>query len=115
MAYGRIAPAHVLSTQESMTEASVLQVRAAEYVCGALLLDECGHGRVRPQRLLASQHLALTSCLAWYPGIFKQLAPCCAGVRVEFETDAQYVELELELDSEPKPTANVLAQQRPQR
>lgn len=87
---------------------------ARELVRGAIELEELPYGWVRPWRFSAAQRRALASCLAWYPGIYRQMAACTAGVRLEFETDASEVFIEVRTDREPRATRNVLAGMKPQ-
>lgn len=82
---------------------------ASELVRGAAWLEDAGAKWVRPHRFWPEQERALGSCAAWYPGIYRQMAPCCAGVRLEFETDASELVLEIALDAEPAATSRVLA------
>lgn len=82
---------------------------ASELVRGAVWLEDVGAKWVRPHRFWPEQERALGSCAAWYPGIYRQMAPCCAGVRLEFETDATELVLEIALDAEPAATSRVLA------
>ena len=81
---------------------------ASEFLHGCVSVDELAHGWVRPQRLYAEQRRALESCLAWYPGIYRQMATCCAGVSLELETDATELEVEVRVDAEPRATRKVL-------
>lgn len=87
---------------------------AADLVRGAVELEKCAGGWVRPHRFAAGQRRALASCLAWYPGIFRQMATCTSGVRLEFETDATQVLVEFAADGEPLATRNVLAGMKPE-
>ena len=89
-------------------------VYARELVHGAIELEELPYGWARPWRFSAAQRRALASCLAWYPGIYRQMAACTAGVRLEFETDASEVFIEVRTDREPRATRNVLAGMKPQ-
>ena len=82
---------------------------ASELVRGVAWLEDVGAKWVRPHRFWPEQERALGSCAAWYPGIYRQMAPCCAGVRLEFETDASELVLEIALDAEPTATSRVLA------
>ncbi len=82
---------------------------ASELVRGVAWLEDVGAKWVRPHRFWPEQERALGSCAAWYPGIYRQMAPCCAGVRLEFETDASELVLEIALDAEPAATSRVLA------
>lgn len=85
-----------------------VSVAASDLLAGHVCVDELGHGWVRPWRFLPGQRRALESCMAWYPGIFRQMAACTAGVRLEFETDSTSVRVELRVDDEPRATRNVL-------
>lgn len=87
---------------------------ARELVRGAVELEELPYGWVRPWRFSAGQRRALASCLAWYPGIFRQMATCTAGIRLEFETDASEVFIEVRTDREPRATRNVLRGMKPE-
>ena len=69
--------------------------------------DEAGW--VRPWRLTGMQVRALSSCMAWHPGLYRQMAACTAGITVEAETDASWVALEVWPDPEPAGTAESLA------
>lgn len=109
MAAERISPSRVRVRSAVMPQdEQSLNVSVAPFVCGALCCEPTGYGRVRPQRFLSDQRRALGSCLAWYPGIFKQMAACTSGVRLEFSTDSQHIDLAITLDAEPKVTRNVL-------
>lgn len=78
-------------------------------VCGAVELEELDGGWVRPHRFHRAQSRALESCLAWHPGLYRQMARTTAGVCVRFATDAREVALALRLDDEPKGTSAVLS------
>lgn len=81
---------------------------ARDFIRGAVHVEELPHKWVRPWRFLPRQRRALESCLAWYPGIYRQMVACTAGVRLEFETDASEVLVELRVDEEPRATRKVL-------
>lgn len=83
-------------------------MRAADLLHGSLWSVAEGEGWVRPMRLAEPQLRALGSVRAWHPGLFKQMAACTAGVRLEFETDASRVSVEVALDRIPRGTAKVL-------
>ena len=53
-----------------------------------------------PQRLALRQRQALSSCLAWRPGTYRQTASTAAGVCLRFATDADEIALELRLGEE---------------
>ncbi len=82
---------------------------AAALLRGAAWAEELPGRWVRPKRFLPEQERALSSCIAWYPGIYRQMRECTAGVRLDFETDATELALEVRLDEEPRATANVIA------
>ena len=84
------------------------RAKAADLLHGAAWVEELTGGFVRPWRFLLAQRRALESCMAWYPGIYRQMARCTSGIALEFETDARHVELEVRLDPEPKATRDVL-------
>jgi hypothetical protein len=67
---------------------------AAEFVHGTVGLDGRA-GWARPERFLPEQLRSLGSCVAWHPGLYKQMARTAAGVCVEFDTDSSEVALEL--------------------
>lgn len=83
-------------------------VFARDLLRGCVAVDELPYGWVRPWRFTTGQRRALSSCLAWYPGIFRQMATTTAGVRLEFETDATELFIEVRTDREPRATRNVL-------
>lgn len=85
------------------------EARAADYIHGAVALDDAPGGWTRPRRFTADQMRALGSVRAWHPGLYKQMASCTSGIRLEFVTDATMVELELIADPAPRGTAAVLA------
>ena len=66
-------------------------------------------GWVRPQRFAREQVKALGSCLAWHPGLYRQMAACTAGVCLEFETDSATVEVEAAVGPMPKGSAAVIS------
>lgn len=82
--------------------------RAEELLHGCARVERLSDGWVRPWRVLPSQMRALESCLAWYPGIFRQMGACTAGVTLEFDTDASRVVVEVRVDPEPNATRAVL-------
>lgn len=84
-----------------MSGQEVFVQRAADFVHGALYLEEDG-AWVRPWRVTPEQYRALSCAAAWHPGLFKQMAACTAGVVLEFETTAQGFVLEVELDDLPQ-------------
>lgn len=65
-------------------------------------------GWVRPWRFSSEQVRTMGSCLAWHPGLFRQMARTTAGVTMELETDSTELALEVLLDGEPSGTRAVL-------
>lgn len=80
----------------------------ADLIHGALRHEITCDGWIRPWRFYPAQCRALESCLAWYPGIYRAMATCTSGVRLEFETDASELSLEIKIDEESQATRNVL-------
>ena len=94
-----------VSPLESLSLASVC---ATAFLCGVVeATDEAG-GWARPQRFGAQQRRALSSCLAWHPGQYRQMATTTAGVCLRFATDATNVAVAVKLDREPQATAATL-------
>lgn len=83
-------------------------VRVSRLLRGALDVLVDNDGWIRPRRFANAQMHALTSCMAWHPGLFRQMAATTAGVRVSFATDATEVALEVMVDAEPSATAAIL-------
>ena len=94
---------------DSQYEELMAVVPARELVRGALRVEELGAGWARPHRFGISQERALGSCLAWHPGLYRTMATCTSGVRLEFETDSTEVAIEVELDRMPEGTAAIIA------
>lgn len=119
--WGRVAPAAVRPAGRPASDgasepplvaelpALVTSVPAEGLLHGAVRVEDLSHGWVRPWRVLSAQQRSLTSCMAWYPGIFRQMAACTSGITLEFETDSSHVVVEVRLDAEPRATRNVLA------
>lgn len=82
--------------------------RGADLLRGALATVPEKDGWVRPQRVSEAQMRALGSVRAWHPGVFKQMAACTSGVRLEFETDSASVCVELRADEVPRGSLSVL-------
>lgn len=83
-------------------------VRTSSLLKGALDVGVDNDGWIRPRRFSDSQMHALTSCMAWHPGLFRQMATATSGIRVCFATDATEVALEVMVDKEPSGTTSVL-------
>lgn len=106
----RIKPSRVISNPyHFMVENPRVHARAAMLLHGSFDLTDAGQGWVRASRFLPEQRQALTSCQAWYPGIFRQMARCSAGMTIEFETDCSFINIEVRSDAEPKAASNVFA------
>lgn len=71
--------------------------RAADFLHGYVATETDG-GWVRPLRFLPRQVRVLESCMAWHPGLFRQMARTTAGVCLRMRTDATEVALSLRLD-----------------
>ena len=69
-------------------------------------------GWARPFRFSTSQRRALTSCLAWHPGVYRQTSATTSGVCVRFTTDATRVVLAVRIDPEPPAVAAALREAR---
>lgn len=109
MSSERIAPSRVIrNPYHYSVENPKVHVRASKLLHGALDTVEVGYSRVRPVRFLHRQIQAMTSCQAWYPGIFRQMTRCTSGISVEFETDCSFVTVELRYEDEPRATTDVL-------
>lgn len=90
------------------TGSLLVSAAAADFVHGAVRLETHADDWVRPWRFSLEQLRSLGSCLAWHPGLFRQMARTTAGISLEFETDASLIALELKLDDEPTGTRSVL-------
>ena len=87
----------------------LVSASAADVLCGAVAVDEEEGGWVRPRRFVVAQARALESCLAWHPGLYRQMARTTAGICLRFATDGAEFALALRIDEEPRGTAAVLA------
>lgn len=92
-------------TLESLTLASVC---ATDFLCGIVETTAEQDGWARPQRFGARQRRALSSCLAWHPGQFRQMAAATSGVCLRFATDSTTLALAVRLDEEPPATRATL-------
>lgn len=81
---------------------------ATDFLCGVMHVSEEPDGWARPRRFGPQQLRALTSCLAWHPGLFRQMAATTAGVCLRFVTDSTEIELAIRMDDEPPATAATL-------
>ena len=64
---------------------------AARFLTGTQETEELEDGWVRPWRFSSVERQALSSCLAWHPGRYRQLAATTAGVCLRMVTDASEV------------------------
>ncbi|MCH3943625.1 MAG: SGNH/GDSL hydrolase family protein [Atopobiaceae bacterium] len=87
----------------------VSRVRAKELLHGAVRVGAEPGGWSRPWRFYSEQVHALRSAQAWHPGKYWNMSRCCAGITIEFETDAQRIALECQVDRESATTRNVLS------
>ena len=95
-------------TPEAADALGLASVCVTDFLCGALETQTQPDGWVRPMRLAMSQRRALTSCSAWHPGLFRQMATTTAGVCIAFATDANEVALAVRLDEAPTATKATL-------
>ena len=77
---------------------------AGDFLHGVVGTTREPGGWVRPQRFTPGQMRVLTSCMAWHPGLFRQMARSTAGVCLRFRTDGSEVALSLRMDAEPRGT-----------
>lgn len=96
---------HSLSAHEGLALASMCSV---DFLHGVVETTVEADGWVRPERFSSLQRRALSSCLAWHPGLYRQMASTTAGVCVRFFTDATEVALAVRLDAEPAATVATL-------
>lgn len=82
---------------------------AAAFVHGAVAFEQEPDGWMRPLRFYPQQLRALSSCMAWHPGLYHAMGLTCAGITIECLTDAKRVALELQVDPEPHGTTAQIA------
>lgn len=75
---------------------------------GALDVRTGGDGWARPSRFAPEQTVALGSCRAWHPGLFRQMAACTSGICLDFLTDAAHLRLRLFADPMPSGSRAVI-------
>ena len=97
------------SSHAAAARAMLHTASAASFICGAAWLEELDGGWVRPHRFGPAQERALESCLAWHPGLYRQMARTTTGVCLRFLTDAREIALALRMDMEPRGTASILS------
>lgn len=88
--------------------AGLVGVSAASFLHGVVTTTSEGMGWIRPWRFTPQQVRAISSCLSWHPGLYRQMASCTAGIWLEFDTDASEIALEVQLDEESHGTAESL-------
>ena len=94
--------------EHGVAQGQLICVAAARLLHGCVrVADEAG-GWKRPWRFSSDQVRTMGSCLAWHPGLFRQMARCTAGITLEFDTDSTEIALEVLLDEEPSGTRAVL-------
>lgn len=94
--------------EHGVAQGQLICVAAARLLHGCVrVADEAG-GWKRPWRFSSDQVRTMGSCLAWHPGLFRQMARCTAGITLEFDTDSTEIALEVLLDEEPSGTRVVL-------
>ena len=97
------------SSHADAARAMLHRTTAEGMLRGAVWTQKVDGGWVRPSRVGPVQARALESCLAWHPGLFRQMARTTAGICLRFATDGTEVALSVRLDDEPSGTADVLA------
>ncbi len=89
-------------------EANV-QRSAHDLIQGALEFRPVGQGWFRPLRFTSAQVAALGSIAAWHPRLYREMAGCTAGIRLELETDSAHLAIEASMDPFPSGSAAMLA------
>ncbi|MBQ9007401.1 MAG: GNAT family N-acetyltransferase [Atopobiaceae bacterium] len=89
-------------------EGQFVCVDVEELLHGCVRCVEERNGWVRPWRFSSEQVRTMGSCLAWHPGLFRQMARTTAGVTLELTTDSTELAIEVLLDGEPSCTRSVL-------
>lgn len=84
------------------------QADARKLLHGSVRVTGEREGWFRPWRVTDAQMRALGSCMAWHPGLYRQMGRTTAGICLEFETDSSEVAIEVTLDPEPSGTAAIL-------
>ena len=92
----------------SFGEGHIVSVDAATLLRGCVRVEDEQGGWKRPWRFSAEQVRMMGSCQSWHPGLYRQMARCTAGIRLEFNTDSTELEFEVMLDAEPTGTRAVL-------
>lgn len=106
----RIAPSRVIKNPYHYSvETPKVHVSARKLLHGALDSADVGYSWARPSRFLPEQVQAMTSCQAWYPGIFRQMTTCTSGICLEFETDCSFITIDVRADEFPRASRDVFS------
>jgi len=90
------------------TRRLLIEAPAARFLHGALRTEEEAAGLTRPWRMREAGMRALGSCVAWHPGLYKQMGKTSAGMVLRLRTNSLEIALELVWDEEPSGTRAVL-------
>lgn len=90
------------------TRRLLIEAPAARFLHGALRTEEEAAGLTRPWRMSEAGMRALGSCVAWHPGLYKQMGKTSAGMVLRLRTNSLEIALELVWDEEPSGTRAVL-------
>ncbi len=102
-------PSNTIETLERGTEeGQFVCVNAQDLLHGHVRISQENGGWRRPWRFSSNQVRSMGSCVAWHPGLFRQMARTTAGVTLQFETDSTEIAIELQLDAEPSGSRTVL-------
>lgn len=96
----------MLKTEE--TRRLLIEAPAARFVHGALRTEQDASGLVRPWRMTDAMMRVLGSCMAWHPGLYKQMGRTTSGMVLKVRTNSLEIALELAWDDEPSGTRAVL-------
>lgn len=81
---------------------------AAGLMRGALSARIDERGRVVPCRFTPAQVRELGGMAAWHPRLYRQMAACTAGIRLEFETDSAHLAFEAQMDRFPSGSQSMI-------
>ena len=90
------------------TRSELVSAPARRFLHGCVRTEDGADGFVRPWRIGSEQLRILGSCMAWHPGLFKQMARTTAGVTLRIRTDSMEIGVEIRCDEEPRGTREVL-------
>lgn len=82
---------------------------ARDLVRGALGMRVSADGWARPSRLTRAQLAEVGGMAAWHPRLYREMAGCTSGVRLDFVTDSAHVALEVEADALPAGSRAMIA------